>query len=490
MSAKQDSAAAVRALILDKGLETEFLKASGLTSLDELDPKPEPSSKESEAPATVQHPAPSAAPVPNPEKTKSDADAKTKISAEVASDMLSPFIGINISYASRKKLSTYWPSSRMMFYIIHLLNAHLVDHYYFKRYCPDYHPYVLRLYYGILFYIQTLRAAADVKALPDDQHQFLIRFSQAHPPESLPIAGPLLTVFKSICTSQPEILSYGKVYPRIPSSPGPDCRSKFWNANSVAFMQPNVPAIFALLEHLNSQINGSQPIYPRKGRHLPVTADTNAPQIFGHHSFNPPSTRSTSDKWALVSAGIEYACEADSKLNEGFAERYENFDFPVTTADDNLQSVAAFLGLDKNMAWFSQVKDVAASAAAYCTGSGTLADCSPSGVQVNQIQVNYIKPDVDVAPPTQIADKKSLFQFSFTLSTTARSPQQLAEPMSAQTQTFVRMYPEHPFAGNFGDENHRQGEFWNVRPIEKSESDYESYLGLIPVVRNMVKARI
>lgn len=490
MSAPTESTAATRSSTLDKGIQDEFLKASGTTSLNRLDPRPDSSAKEAVTPHVVQHPAPSATPVPNPEKSKSDADAKTKISAEVASDMLSPFIGTNILYASRKKLSFYWPSSRMMFHIVHLLNVHLVDHYYFKRYCPDYHPYVLRLYYGILFYIQCLRAAADVKDLPDDQHQFLVRFSQAHPPESLPIAGPLLTVFKSICTSQPEILSYGKVYPKIPTSLGPKVRKDFWCASPVAFMQPNVPGIFALLEHLNSLINGSPAVIPKKGKHLPVTSDATTAQIFGHHSFAAPASRTHNDKWALISPGLEYACEADSKLNQDFAERYENFDFPPTTEGDDIRPVSSYLGLDKSMAWFSQVKDVAASAATYCTGSGTLADCSPSGVQVNQIQVNYLQPDEEIPAPTQIADKKSLFPFSFYLSTTARSPQQLAEPMSAQTQTFVRMFKEHPFAGSFGDDNHRTGEFWKVRPIEKSDCDYESYLGLVPVVRNMIKPRV
>nr|WAB00198.1 R3P [Fusarium pseudograminearum mycovirus] len=471
-------------------LEDQFLKNAGLNSMDQIDPAQERASTTTEKVKTIRHTDVSAAPVPPKELAKSVADAKTGLPTEVASDILAPFIGIRVSYASKKRLSSYWPSSKMMFFIVHLINSRLVDHFYFKRYCPDFHPYIFRLYCGILFYIQSLRASADVKSLPDDQHQFMIRFLQAYPPESLPVPGPLLTLFKSLCSSQPEIQTYGKVYPRVPPSPGPAKRSEFWKANPVAFMQPNVPGIFALLSHLNSIINADQPNYPKKGKHTPVTATSTQGQIFGHHSFAPLATRSTSDKWACNSAGLEYPCEADSKLNEGFAERYENFDFPTTTDDDDLTHLQNFLGMNETLSWFAQVKDVAASISLYCNGSGTLADCSPFSISSNQLIIQYLTPSKDVPPPERSADPKSNFPFSFRMSTTARQLPELSEMIAAQCQTNVRVFKTHPFAGTFGDENHRQGPFWSIRPIESSDSDYESFLGLVEIVRQMIKSRV
>nr|WGH72965.1 MAG: putative coat protein [Trichoderma gamsii alphapartitivirus 1] len=471
-------------------LEDQFIHAYGLNSKDEIDPAQFDDFIKTVRPPLVSVTTQSAAPIAAPELPKSSADAKTGATPEVASDILAPFMGIRISYASRKKLSSFWPSSSMMFYVVHLMNARLVDHFYFKRYCPSYHPYILRLYFAILFYIQCLRAASDVNALPEDQHQFLIRFLQAHPSESLPVPGPLLTLFKSICTSQPEIQSYGKIYPRIPPSPGPERRSEFRLDNSVSFFQPNVPGIFALLTHLDGVINGANPIYPPKGKHIPVTATATNPEVFGFHTFPVPTDRSDAEKWSLNSAGLEFPCEADSKLNESFAERYEDFDFPTMTANDDLSSITNYLGMKDSLSWFSQVKDVAAAVSIYCNGSGTLADCSPTGLSSNQLIVQYLKPTRDITAPTRVADPLSRFPFSFHLSTTARQPPQLAESIAAQAQTNIRCYADHPYAGDFGNETHRPGEFWKVRPIEKSSSDYESYLGLIESVKQMIKSRV
>ncbi|AYV61426.1 coat protein [Rhizoctonia oryzae-sativae partitivirus 1] len=472
----------------EHSLEDKFLKAAGLNSLDELDPTQFPELKPELKPKVVSQPSASAARVAAPELPKEFADAKTGSIPEHASDMLEPFIGDRILYSSRKKLSSYYPSALMMDYIVHVINEHLVDHFYFKRYCPDYHPYILRLYFGILFYIQVMRAMLDVKTLPDDQHQFLVQFLEIYPPSRLPIPGPLVTYFKTLCSSQPEILQYGKVYPAIPSAPGPITRSAFVNSDSaVSIVQPNIPGILALLYDLNSLISADPAVYPKKGKHIPVTDKA---VTFGHHAFPAQATRTDTEKWSLVSSGLQYPCEADAKLNDGFAERYENFDLPATDASDDLRNIANFLSLNKSRSWFSQVRDVADAVSAYTVGSGTLADCSPTGIVANQIQVQYLTPSTLPTAPTQIADKKSLFPFSYRMTTTMRTPPTLAEALAASAQTNVRMFPTHPFLGEFGNSDHRTGKFWDIRPIESSSSSYETYFSIKEIVKKMIKSRV
>nr|QDH76493.1 coat protein [Curvularia lunata partitivirus 1] len=479
--------ATTRSKVIESKLEEEFLKESNLDSLDELKPQNFPELSEPKAQKKVTVQTSSAAPVPAPELKKTAADAKSGSMPEHASDVLEPFIGTRITYASRKKLSSFWPSALMMDYLVHLINLQLVDHFYFKRFCPDYHPYIFRLYCAILFYIQCLRAGLEVKAIPDDQHQFVVQFLEAFPPAKLPIPGPLIVLFKSICASQPEVPQYGKVYPKVPTHPGPILRSSFRNPDLISFVQPNVPGIFALLEDLNNLINGDTPVIPKKGKHIPVNGKS---RTFGHHSFPEDKDRSEDDKWSLVSSGLQYPCEADSKLNESFAERYDNFDFPPTAAKDNISSINTFLSMDKSKSWFAQVRDVADAVAAHMHGSGTLADCSPVGIVSNQILVQYLAPSVPPTPPAQSADKRMLFPFGFKLSTTMRSPPALAEAIAAYAQTNIRMFPTHPYAGDFGSAAYLAGSFWNIRPIEKSPSDEESYLSLTEIVKKMIKPRL
>lgn len=473
--------------IRELGLEEQFLKSAGLDSLDDLDPKQFSELSEPKTEKKVTYQVSSAAPVSAPDLKKEAADAKTGSTPELASDVLEPYIGTRINYASRKKLSYYWPSAHKMDYLIHLINMQLVDHFYFKRYSPDYHPYVFRLYCAIVFYIQCLRAGLDVKVIPEDQHQFVVQFLEAFPPAKLPIPGPLVPLFKTICSSQPEIPQYGKLYPKIPAAPGPVKRSSFRNDDAVSFMQPNVPGILALLEDLNGLINGEPPVIPKKGKHIPVNGKA---RTFGHHSFPDEANRSDGDKWSLVSSGLQYPCEADIKLNEAFSERYDNFDFPPTTSGDNLSSIATFLSMDKSRAWFAQVRDVADAVASYTHGSGTLADCSPTGLVSNQILTQYLSPARTPSPPKHNADKASLFPFAIKLATTMRSPPALAEALSAFSETNVRMFPTHPYVGDFGSDAYRIGTFWDIRPIEKSDSDEETYLSINEIVRKMIKSRL
>jgi hypothetical protein len=152
--------------------------------------------------------------------------------------------------------------------------------------------------------------------------------------------------------------------------------------------------------------------------------------------------------------------------------------------------MAAFLSMDRTKSWFAQVRDVADAVAAYMHGSGTLADCSPVGIVSNQILVQYLVPGTLPTPPAHSADKRSLFPFSFKLSTTMRSPPALAEAIAAYSQTNVRMFPKHPYAGDLGSAAYLSGSFWDIRPIEKSPSDEESYLSLTEIVKKMMKPRL
>ncbi|KAL9684804.1 hypothetical protein QQ045_022245 [Rhodiola kirilowii] len=243
-------------------------------------------------------------------------EEKMKESHQRAFDL--PFICSRIVYP-RKGLSYYNPSCLMMDYIVHAINKTLSDSFYFKRANPDYHPYILRLYYGLMFWIQCLRAGNDVYALTNDQQQFLTWFLDYNTPETLPIAGPLLGLFKTLCSSQPELPHYGKVYPRIPTHPGPRRRDEFMRLSIECNFLPNVPGIFALLEDLKQSFIGDPPIYPKLGRHIPVTE--NAAVLFGHKVFPVNDERTDAEKWSLVSPGLQYPCEADQKLNEMFSKR-------------------------------------------------------------------------------------------------------------------------------------------------------------------------
>nr|QRG29207.1 putative CP [Panax cryptic virus 4] len=490
MSKKSPNLTSAKEFLQSSGLEEQFLKATGLSSLDELDPKNFPEFQD-QAPSTMTKPFPSPAPIAQKPLIKSVADASTGFHPSSASDMLRPYVGLKINYKAKKIPSSYSPSSLMMDYIVHHINSLLVDNFYFRRACPDYHPYVIRLYYGILFWIQCLRAASHARGIDIEAHQTLTSFLDAFPVDSLPVSGPLLDLFKTLCCSQPEIPTFGKVYPTLPIQPGPAQRSTFLVNQPIHYLLPNIPGIFALIEDLNAKLNpgpDQQPVYPAKGKHTPVSANATTAVIFGHHSFPATATRSNAEKWSLVSSGLQYPCEADKKLHENFAERLENFEFPITAADDDLTAYFNFLHIRNNMTWFAQVRDVAAAEAAFFEGSGTLADCPPLGVPANQIVACYQAPDTLPPAPTCSADSASLFPFAIKLQTNARALPELAEAMASLAQTNADMFATHPFLSQIGVAT-RSGPFWDIRPIESSFKDESSYLSLREIIRGLMKSK-
>lgn len=206
----------------ESNLDASFSQKLGLDSLDPLKPKSfRDVDSESTIPKLESQSKPTSAALPSKPAPKTIADGPPPSRALDASDFLFPFLTTRITHPNRKRLSTYIPCSHFMFYIIHHLNDLLIDNFYFKRSCPEYHPYILRLYFGILFYIQTLRAMNDVGLLNSTRYEFLTRFLDAHPLESLSIPGPLLPLFKTICTSQPEYGNYAKLSPTLPNHLGP-----------------------------------------------------------------------------------------------------------------------------------------------------------------------------------------------------------------------------------------------------------------------------
>ncbi|TXG73377.1 hypothetical protein EZV62_001956 [Acer yangbiense] len=294
-------------------------------------------------------------------------------------------------------------------------------------------------------------------------------------------------LFKTLCASQPELSHFGVVCPTLPSTAGPSQRSMFTKPDLYGNVLPNVPAIFALLEHLNGLINANPPVYPSKEQHVPVDSTATS---FGYHEFPANENRSDFEKWSLCSPGLEYPCEADAKMNQNFAERYYSFNFPAHTPHDNLTTVGVFLSLDVQMNWFFRVRDVDATISGFFLNSETLAECPVFGFNANQYWVEYLPTNPVLPAPTKVADPESLFRFSFTGKTVNRDYSQIDFLSSVMAQTNVVMPQNHPLLSAFGGLNTtRVGDYWQIWPVESSNESIDDYLGLRTVIANTFVAK-
>lgn len=102
-----------------------------------------------------------------------------------------------------------------MYTIIHYMDDLMRKSFYFKRQEDAWHPFISRIYFGILFYVQTLRAEHKVGTITSRHRRFLVKFLTDYPPETLTIPGPLVATFESLNASRPSNKLYGTVTPAI-----------------------------------------------------------------------------------------------------------------------------------------------------------------------------------------------------------------------------------------------------------------------------------
>jgi hypothetical protein len=487
MSGKIDLASAKTAIV-DAGLEEKFLAVTGLKSLDELSPDNFREYYGKADSLTKQLKFPSAEPLAPPLGKKEDADAPPRPQIEEASDYLSSFKDLTIRFPPRPVHSTFTPSPHIMYVIVHIMNNLLVDHFYFLRAAPNYHPALLRIYFGVIFVIQTLRAQHAANILETSaQNEFLKRFLDAYPVDTLPIPAPLLHIFKSLCASKPEIPQLALVVPFLPGKLVPSGSSLLKDANNLfasttAMYLPDICGILSMLDKQKVTSSFKKGFHPK----ISATGDTS---FRGMTLDKDTTTWSSWSAWSLRAPGIEHPFESGKKLNESFFEdRIEDLSLPTVGGNDDVGTIDSWLRLHGSLSWFSEVRDLATTACKFFPGSGSLSDCPPLGLRTGQIVMQTIAPATVPTQPTSFTnDSKFNLDIKYRLLTTCRSISQMEVILAGASGINMRLYKTHP-ASNAG-KSIIKGKFWDIRPIESGTSEEDRFFGLTDSIKRGIKER-
>nr|UTE99550.1 coat protein [Lichen partiti-like RNA virus sp.] len=464
-------------------LDQELSKDAGTDSLEPVQPSRDIDA-ESGRPRVTQTVAPVTTKLPITEPSAKLASETHSVTEADASAMLETVMRTWIIRPTRYKVSTYTPSSLRMFHILNCMNTILMNNFYARRSMPALHPIPVRIYFGILWFIQTLRCMKFAHRIDQDQSDFIVRFLNAYPPEDLHIPGPLMLVFKSISTSQPEDKSFGKVCPHVPDYLGPEVKEDLIINNDSTVLLPQLPLLYSM-NHILVNLPGNvasenqwSPVKPGQGN-LP-----NAVTFMGHTFAQDRTTWSNRHAWALSSPGVEYPIEANAAIMDSYRQNAFILDIPDSPASIELTS--DFLNLN-DLEWFGRLNEMMAIYAKYFRGSGTLADCALSGVSANQVYGTYKDQNTAPVRPTGFGDRHSRVKLVCTHKTTTRELPQLFELMAFNSQTNMQMPSNHPFKPNAGRPraNVKTGPFWDIRPESSESSLDESYLGITAKVSQM-----
>lgn len=165
--------------------------------------------------------------------------------------ILMPSLRYPMSGIIEPDVSSYVPCAFQMYFIIHVMDDIMRKSFYFLRREDAWHPFLSRLYFGILFYIQIVRCELTTKTISPEHLEILQDFIDTNPLEKLFIPGPLVTLFKSLNVGKPAPGLIGSITPTIPTNLGVARASDLMEydvAHASNLIVPNIPA---LLEFCN-----------------------------------------------------------------------------------------------------------------------------------------------------------------------------------------------------------------------------------------------
>lgn len=322
-------------------------------------PSPEPSTSKEEQ---------------KPHKSKNKAVKPTAPTSELHPILL-PFMRYPLQGKTRPEVSTFIPSPYMMYYIVHLMDDVIRKNTYFRRQQDAWHPFVSRLYFGIIFMIQTLRAQVKSSKAPPAHVRFLKKFLLDYPPEQLAVPGPLVTLFESLAAAKPTSSLEGFVTPVLPSVFGPIHARTLIDYNQDNIQQlllPNIPVLLGFLGTITSAQANAVPDYSQVATFNDTAARTLNGHVFNANNWTP------AERAALHTPGLLHLVETDANANINFNLYGRRLSLPIPQQDDNLSSLGKFTYLGTDNTWFGKISPIMSTYCTYFKDSTTLAACSPT----------------------------------------------------------------------------------------------------------------
>jgi len=202
--------------------------------------------------------------------------------------ILLPYLRYPVTGVPISVISKFVPSAFNMYYIIHLMDDVIRKNGYFKRQQDAWHPFVSRLYFGIIFIIQTVRAEISAGVASKARKNFYTKFARDYPPDTLPVPGPLATLFECLTHCHPSSSLAATVTPFIPLIVGPARADTLLNGTPATAHQlilPNIPLLLGLTSTVTNAAPAAIPDYSNPATFTNATDRTINGHVFTHEDW-------------------------------------------------------------------------------------------------------------------------------------------------------------------------------------------------------------
>ncbi|BCD56386.1 putative coat protein [Lichen partiti-like RNA virus 2] len=151
------------------------------------------------------------------------------------------------------------PDSLAMFSVVNTMDTLMTSTHRFLQGAPIWHPVLSHLYFGMLFFFQTLRAQREAGELFPETRNLLLQIEHYFDFRSLAIPGPLVHFFSALSVAAPADDIIGNASVGLPADPKNSGSSGYLLSNN---MWPRLPNIQMLLDVAYRQVYNRQQAPP------------------------------------------------------------------------------------------------------------------------------------------------------------------------------------------------------------------------------------
>jgi hypothetical protein len=396
----------------------------------------------------------------------------------MSEDMLSAVSGNSMTTELHTEVATYIPNSQAMYIILDDMDRNMSQT---KRWLDNSYgwiPQYSRLYFGVLFIVQNLRAQRDGGNLSFEMINLLDTFERVFSLGNLLIPGPLVPIFKSISSSRIDNDVYGNVCPTLPDKPSMSANGVVLPTPSVDLIKwhvPTVPAIFDEICTLAFLQQGTQDIYAQ------ILRSGNSPGAFGT-AFTAASPATD----AFNMPGMMSPIPMPTHAVDSFYTCVSSFSFPAPMPNASLRAginnwfdyCRLSTGNTTHMDWMSKLSSTMSVYAQFFNGTMPLGDIASSSLPTGQIYGNYVADSlptkeitttaitVPSAPEARFYRKPSGFTAEAKFFSNSLSIPEIEEWRQMLAQTNCK----HNALTDTVPDLYRTGTFWNIPKVRESNA--------------------
>jgi hypothetical protein len=403
-------------------------------------------------------------------------------------DMLSAVSGLPMTTLLHTEVATFVPNSHAMYQILYEMDKNMSQT---KRWLDNSYgwiPQYSRLYFGLLFLVQVLRAQRDAGNLSFESITLLDTFERSFSLGHLLIPGPLVPLFKAISSSRIDSDIYGNVCPTLPDTPSMSKNGSpipVPTSDLIKWHVPALPAIFdeiCTLAHLAGGNNNINVAILRTG---------NSPGAYGTAFSSSPNGHT-----ALNMPGMMHPIPMSEYSINSFYDCVNTFTFPAPF--DNATLVAGITnwfqyarlstGSTTHFDWMSKLSSTMSVYSQFFSGTTPLGDIPSSSLPTGQISATYTHdslPTGKVSTTSTTVSNTTAHYYvkpsNFTLTAKFISHSMAVPAIEEWRAMLTQINCKHNALADTTPDLYRTGTFWSI-PIVRQSVSISPMLGVPNII--------